>query len=139
MQKVRFLNLRERACNFFLGFRTIGPSDFFGPRSKVVLRNEGLPMPLFTWLFPHMAPIFVSQILRVHGSSRHKPGSKNLQNKQGTDGGVMVVSPMLKLVKEIESVLTVSLASVYFSHSFFLALPSLFIMNDDDPLFMRSG
>ena len=32
-------------CNFSLGFRLIGPSDFFGPRSKVVLRNEG-----FAWV-----------------------------------------------------------------------------------------
>ena len=32
-------------CNFSLGFRSIGPSDFFGPRSKVVLRNEG-----FAWV-----------------------------------------------------------------------------------------
>ena len=45
MQKVRFLNFRERVCNFSLGFWTIGPSDFFGPRSKVVLRSEG-----FTWV-----------------------------------------------------------------------------------------
>ena len=41
VQKVRFLNFRERVCNFSLGFRTIGPSDFFGPRSKVVLHSEG--------------------------------------------------------------------------------------------------
>ena len=45
MQKVRFLNFRERVCNFSLGFRMIGHSDFFGPRSKVVLRNEG-----FAWV-----------------------------------------------------------------------------------------
>ena len=35
----------ERVCNFSLGFRPIGPSDFFGPISKVVLRNEG-----FAWV-----------------------------------------------------------------------------------------
>ena len=45
MQKVRFLNFKESVCNFSLGFRTIGPSDFFGPRSKVVLRIEG-----FAWV-----------------------------------------------------------------------------------------
>ena len=45
MQKVRFLNFRERVCNFSLGFQTIGLSDFFGPRSKVVLCREG-----FTWV-----------------------------------------------------------------------------------------
>ena len=32
---------REREITFSLGFRSIGPSDFFGPRSKVVLRSEG--------------------------------------------------------------------------------------------------
>ena len=32
---------RERVCNFSLGFPAFGPSDFFGPRSKVVLRGEG--------------------------------------------------------------------------------------------------
>ena len=32
-------------CNFSLGFRTIGPSDFFGLRRKVVLRSEG-----FAWV-----------------------------------------------------------------------------------------
>ena len=45
VQKVRFLNFRERVCNFSLGFRTIEPSDFFRPRSKVVLRSEG-----FVWV-----------------------------------------------------------------------------------------
>ena len=45
MQKVRFLNFRERVCNFSLGLRTIGPSDFFKPRSKVGIRNEG-----FAWV-----------------------------------------------------------------------------------------
>ena len=31
----------ERVCNFSLGFPALEPSDFFGPRSKVVLRSEG--------------------------------------------------------------------------------------------------
>ena len=30
----------ERVCNFSLGFRLIEPSDFFGPRSKMVLCRE---------------------------------------------------------------------------------------------------
>ena len=34
-----------RMCNFSLGFWPIGPLDFFGPRSKVVLHSEG-----FTWV-----------------------------------------------------------------------------------------
>ena len=54
--------------------------------------------------FPQIAPIVVSRILRVSRSSGYEPGSKNLQNKQGTGGGVLVGSPMLKLVREIESV-----------------------------------
>ena len=31
-------------CNFSLGFQVFGQSDFFGPRSKVVLRIED-----YTW------------------------------------------------------------------------------------------
>ena len=34
-----------RMCNFSLGFWPIGPFDFFGPRSKVVLHSEG-----FAWV-----------------------------------------------------------------------------------------
>ena len=34
----------ERVCNFSLGSRTIGPSDFFWPRRKVVLHIED-----YTW------------------------------------------------------------------------------------------
>ena len=65
-----------------------------------------------------MALIVVSQILRVSGSSGHKPGSKNLQNKQGIGGGVPTGSLKLKLVRGIESVKNVSLAGVYFHLSF---------------------
>ena len=32
---------KERKCNFSLEFSDFGPSDFFRPRSKVVLRSEG--------------------------------------------------------------------------------------------------
>ena len=35
----------ERGSDFSLRSRTIGPSDFFGPRSKTVLRSEG-----FVWV-----------------------------------------------------------------------------------------
>ena len=38
--------------------------------------------------FPQMAPIIVSGILRVSGSSGHSPVGCNLQNKQEDDGGV---------------------------------------------------
>ena len=39
-----FLSFRERRCNFSLGFRVFGPSEFFGLRSKVVLHIED-----YTW------------------------------------------------------------------------------------------
>ena len=35
---------RERRCPFSLGLRSIGPSDFFGSRSKVVLHIKD-----YTW------------------------------------------------------------------------------------------
>ena len=45
--------------------------------------------------------LVVSGILRVTGSSGHQPSNKDLQNKQGTDGGVSAASPMLKSDREI--------------------------------------
>ena len=39
--EARFLKFLERDSTFSLDFRLIRPSDFFGPRSKVVLRGEG--------------------------------------------------------------------------------------------------
>ena len=42
VQKARFFYFfRDRVCNFSLRSRSIGPSDFFGPRKKVVLHGEG--------------------------------------------------------------------------------------------------
>ena len=46
--------------------------------------------------------LVVSRILRATRSSWHQPSSKDLQNKQGTGGGVSVASPMLKSNREIE-------------------------------------
>ena len=40
VQKVRFLNSRERKCSFSLDFREIEPSDFFGTKREVALRGE---------------------------------------------------------------------------------------------------
>ena len=63
--------------------------------------------------------LVVSWILTISRSLLgHEPKSKNLQNKQGTDGGVPTSSPMLKLVREIESVKNVSLAGIYFHTHF---------------------
>ena len=49
LQKVRVLKSRERESTLSLGFRAIGPSDFFGPRSKVVLRSEGFAWVPVSW------------------------------------------------------------------------------------------
>ena len=43
--ELRFSFFRERMSNFSLRSRAIGPSDFFEPRSKAVLRSEG-----FAWV-----------------------------------------------------------------------------------------
>ena len=58
----------------------------------------------------------VSWILRVSGSSGHEPGSENLQNKQGTGGGVQAGTPMLKLGREIESVKMLVLQTYIFTY-----------------------
>ena len=46
--------------------------------------------------------------------------------------------PMLKLDREIESV-NVSLLVVYFFTYLYVSIPSLFMKDEDDPLFMESG
>ena len=60
----------------------------------------------------------VSRILKISRSSEHQPNNKNLQNKQGTGGGVPAGSPMLNLVGEIESIKNVSLVGVSFHTHF---------------------
>ena len=45
MQIKKWRVFKDRVCNFSLGFPAFGPSDFFGPRSKVVLRSKG-----FAWI-----------------------------------------------------------------------------------------
>ena len=45
LQRVRVFGFRERESGFSLRFRAIQPSNFFGARSKVVLRSEG-----FAWI-----------------------------------------------------------------------------------------
>ena len=59
---------------------------------------------MITWYLKKQHIVVVSRVLRVSKSSGHQPYSKNLQNKQCTDGGVLIDSPMLKLDKEVESV-----------------------------------
>ena len=82
-------------------------------------------MRLFSWSFPQTAPIVVSGILGVSRSSGHEPGSKDMQNKQSTGGGVPTDSLMFKLDKEIESV-NVYFLVVYFSPPFLL--PFLYLL-----------
>ena len=45
LQSLGFLFSSERVSDFSLRSRAIGPSNFFGPRSKAVLRSEG-----FAWV-----------------------------------------------------------------------------------------
>ena len=81
----------------------------------------------------------VSQILKVSGSSGYEPSNENLQNKQGSSDGVSVGSPMLKLVRKIESVkMSILQAYIFFSY-LFVSITSLIYEEGDDPLFMESG
>ena len=91
--------------------------------------------------YPNKQPsiVVVSQILGVHRSPGHEPNNKNLQNKQGTDGGVPTGSSMLKLVLGDCERSHSQFYRCKFSHTFFLALPPLFMKKDLDPLSMGSG
>ena len=61
----------------------------------------------------------VSWVLRVTGASGHQPNSKVLQNKENTDGGIPVGSPMPKLDREkIESDNVRLFFSKVFFHTF---------------------
>ena len=82
--------------------------------------------------------IVVSWILRVTGSSGHSDNDKDRKNKQGNDGGVPTTSPMLKSDREIEREKCVSFL-VGYPMSFLVAIPSLFMKEEDDPFFMESG
>ena len=96
-------------------------------------------MQLFTRSFQETTPIVVSRVLKVTEASGHQPGSKVLQNKENTDGGISVDSLMPKLDREkIESVNVRLFFSIVFFHTF-VTMPSLFMKGDDDPLFMESG
>ena len=54
---------RERKCTFSLDFRSIGPSDFFGVRRKVVLRDEGNAWPPALRSFDKLREVGVSSYL----------------------------------------------------------------------------
>ena len=50
-------------CHFSLDFRSIGPSDLFGARRKVVLRGEGNAWAPFSWSFNKLHEVGVSSYL----------------------------------------------------------------------------
>ena len=60
-----------------------------------------------------------------------------MQNKQGTGGGVLTASPMLKSNKEIRRVNT-SVFQYGISLTPFVAIPLLFMKEEDDQFFMES-
>ena len=49
--------------NFSLRFRAIGPSDFFGPRSKAVLHSEGFARVLILGSFDKLREVGVLSYL----------------------------------------------------------------------------
>ena len=52
--------------NFSLRSRAIGPSDFFGPRSKAVLRSEGFAWVLVLRSFDKLREVGVLSYLKLH-------------------------------------------------------------------------
>ena len=51
VQKVRFLNYRERKCALSIDFRPFGPSILDGARSKAILRGEGYTWTPILWSY----------------------------------------------------------------------------------------
>ena len=56
-------DFRERVSDFSLRSRAIRPSDFFGPRRKVVLRSEGFAWVLVLRSFDKLRKIGVLSYL----------------------------------------------------------------------------
>ena len=54
---------RERVCNFSLEFPAFGPTDFFEPRSKVVLRSEGFSWAPVSGIFDKLREVGVLSYL----------------------------------------------------------------------------
>ena len=52
-----------RVSNFSLGFRAIRPSEFFRPRSKVVLCSEGFVWVPVSWSFDKLREVGVLSYL----------------------------------------------------------------------------
>ena len=64
MKKVRFFFIfRERVCDFSLRSRAIGPSDFFGPRRKIVLLGEDYAWALVLGSFNKLREVGVLSYL----------------------------------------------------------------------------
>ena len=63
MQRVSFFDFRERVCNFSLRSRAIGPSEFFGPRSKAVLHSKGFAWVSVSWSFDKIHEVGVLSYL----------------------------------------------------------------------------
>ena len=53
-------------CDFSLRFRAIGLSDFFGLRSKTVLRSEGFTWVLVLGSFEKLREVGVLSYLKLH-------------------------------------------------------------------------
>ena len=61
--RFEILIFKERVSDFSLRSRAIGPSDFFGPRRKVVLRGEGNAWTPVSWSFDKLREVGVLSYL----------------------------------------------------------------------------
>ena len=66
MQWFEVLIFRKRGSDFSLRFRSIGSSDFFGPRRKVVLRGKGNAWAPISWSFEKLREVGVLSYLKLH-------------------------------------------------------------------------
>ena len=57
---------RESVCHFSLRSRVIGPSDFFGPRTKTVLHSEGYAWAPVLRSFDKLREVGVLSYLKLH-------------------------------------------------------------------------
>ena len=80
--------------------------------------------------------LVVSRILIVTRSSGHQPSRKDLQNKQGTGGSVSAASLILSQTEKSGEKVCQFINRVL--ENLPVAIPSLFMKEEDDPLFMES-